>query len=94
MFFSLCAFLFCTDRYDPEEWGLSPSLLRFLEEDGFEQALSQIRQNSSSPGTFEKRFFQYFNAFKILKFLNYSHPRFYDYQDLTRAWADLKAATT
>jgi hypothetical protein len=75
-----------------EELGVSLPLLRFLEEDHFIDALNEIRRNSSSLVTFKKRFFQYFNAFKILKFQNFSHPAFYDYQDLYQAVSDLKEA--
>ncbi|MEL7589207.1 MAG: glycosyltransferase family 2 protein [Prolixibacteraceae bacterium] len=91
-FFDLATFLYPVDRYDPEAWGISEPVSRFLENDHFGEALHQIRQNSSSPGAFAKRFFQYFNAFKVLKFLNFTHTRFYEYQDLYLAWSDLKAA--
>lgn len=75
-----------------EELGVSVPLQRFLDEDRFLDALTGIRANSSSPASFEKRFFQYFNAFKILKYQNFCHPQFYDYQDLNQAVADLKEA--
>ena len=57
----------------------------FLEEDEFEKALLEIRSNASRFESFEKRFFGYFNAFKILKFLNFVHPKFYTFQDLEEA---------
>lgn len=92
VFFALPAFLYQTEHDDPEAWGISESLFRFLKEDHFGEALNQIRRNSSSPAAFEKRFFQYFNAFKILKYMNFAHPGFYEYQDLYLARADLKSA--
>ncbi len=64
----------------------SKPIVSFLIEDNFLQALEEIKSNSSSLETFQKRFFQYFNAFKILKFLNYSHPVFYEFQDLDEAY--------
>ena len=69
---------------------LSPALVSFLEEDEFEKALLEIRSNSSRFNSFEKRFFLYFNAFKILKFLNFAHPRFYAFQDLKEACRQLE----
>ena len=65
----------------------------FLVEDEFEQALLEIRSNAARFSSFEKRFYGYFNAFKILKFLNFSHPSFYDFQDLKEAVRELNAAS-
>ncbi|WP_163718125.1 glycosyltransferase [Mangrovibacterium lignilyticum] len=62
----------------------------FLQDDRFSEALADIQRNSASLPAFKKRFFQYFNAFKILKFLNFSHPRFYAFQDLNEAYSELK----
>ncbi len=68
-------------------------LMEFLVADGFAGSLSEIKKNSSTYPAFEKRFFQYFNAFKILKFLNYSHPDFYAFQDLEEACDLLQTAS-
>jgi glycosyltransferase involved in cell wall biosynthesis len=62
----------------------------FLDEDGFEKSLLEIRSNASRFESFKKRFFLYFNAFKILKFQNFVHPRFYAFQDLVVAFQELK----
>lgn len=70
--------------------GLPLPLFSFLNEDGFEAALKEIRSNASRLDRFQKRFFLYFNAFKILKFLNFAHPRFYPFQDLEVASRQLK----
>jgi len=74
-----------------ESLQLAESITQFLAADGFSKALAEIRQNSASWANFEKRFFQYFNAFKILKFLNFTHPAFYSFQDLKEAYLDLKS---
>lgn len=63
----------------------------FLDDDEFEKALLEIRSNASQFISFEKRFFLYFNAFKILKFLNFVHPRFYVLQDLEEAIGELNS---
>jgi glycosyltransferase involved in cell wall biosynthesis len=69
--------------------GLPPAVAGFLQADGFTEAVNEIRQNSASPAAFEKRFFQYFNAFKVLKFLNFAHPGYYAFQDLQEAVTEL-----
>lgn len=77
---------------DLEKLTVSDAVRRFLIEDRFPESLAEINKNSSSFKTFEKRFYQYFNAFKILKFQNFSHPRFYAFQDLEEAFSQLKEA--
>lgn len=54
----------------------------FLKEDDFFSQLDDLNRNCSSAEIFRKRFFHLFNAFKILKFLNYSHQGFYQKADL------------
>ncbi len=49
-------------------------LQEFLKEDHFLEHLGEIRSNVSSFSFFKKRFFHYFNAFKIVKYLNFVHP--------------------
>ncbi len=49
----------------------------FLVHDDFWKELADLNKNCSSLETFQNRFFQKFNAFKILKFLNFGHGRFY-----------------
>ncbi len=91
-FFRLIPVLYLQNPESAGDLGVSSPLKRFLKEDDFMDALTGIRSNSSSAVAFEKRFFQYFNAFKILKFQNFTHPQFYEYQDLNQAVADLKEA--
>lgn len=52
-----------------------PAYLKdFLIEDNFLPRISEIRANASHLQSFRKRFFNYFNAFKIVKYLNFVHP--------------------
>ena len=55
-------------------------LARFLDEQEFGTALLEIRANSASPATFRKRFWRWFNMFRIMKFLHYA--REYGYPDM------------
>lgn len=54
----------------------------FLQQNNFNAAIEEINQNSSSLKTFTKRFFQWFDAFRLLKFLNFSHESYYRKSDL------------
>jgi hypothetical protein len=55
---------------------------QFLNEDKFWYELADLNKNCSSLRSFQNRFFQKFNAFKILKFLNFAHEHFYQKVDL------------
>ena len=58
----------------------------------FEEKLSEINQNSSTPKSFQKRFFQAFDAFQVLKFLNHVHEQHYTTQNLGEAISQLRMA--
>ncbi len=61
---------------------LPKTVQQFLIEDNFWKEVSELNQNCSTLKTFENRFFQKFNAFKILKYLNFVHEVFYEKVDL------------
>jgi hypothetical protein len=50
----------------------------FLLQDDFMLELNDLNRNCSSLKTFSSRFFQKFNAFKILKYLNFVHNGYYE----------------
>lgn len=54
----------------------------FLQESYFFQELSHLNNNCNSIETFKNRFFTIFNAFKIVKYLNYTHNKYYDRKDV------------
>lgn len=57
---------------------LLPSHTReFLIQDDFSAKIQEIREHTACPDNFRKRFFSYFTAFKILKYLNAVHPAVY-----------------
>ena len=58
----------------------------------FYEKLSEINQNSSTPEAFRKRFFQTFDAFQVLKFLNQVHEQHYSTQNLYEAISQLRLA--
>lgn len=53
------------------------SIVDFLSNHDIHSALEEINDNSSSLKTFKKRFFDWFNAFRILKYLNATSEKFY-----------------
>ena len=55
-----------------------PGVLQaFLEEQQFSVALAEIRRNSASAPAFRKRFWRWFNMFRILKFLHFASEKGY-----------------
>ncbi len=50
----------------------------FLETIDFTGRIREINRNSASPESFRKRFFRWFNAFMVIKYLNFSHDRFFE----------------
>lgn len=52
---------------------IQPLMREFLDRNGYSDAEKEMRENSSSQKTFQKRFFTWFDAFRVLKFLNFAH---------------------
>ncbi len=49
----------------------SQVMIRFLEEQSFASDLNEIRKNATHPKSFQKRFFVWFNAFRVLKLVHF-----------------------
>ena len=64
-------------------------LQSFLDTQDFEKALLEIRSNSASASAFRKRFWRWFNMFRIMKFLHYARERGYPDIPVGRAAAEL-----
>ncbi len=63
---------------------LTGCLRKFLEENDFAQALENMRSNSATSFTFVKRFYSWFDAFRIVKFLNFCADTFFPRKPVTR----------
>ncbi|MDO5664043.1 MAG: glycosyltransferase family 2 protein [Bacteroidia bacterium] len=61
---------------------LHPAIVRFSEETNVLSEIEDSNQNSATLLTFEKRFFHHFNAFKIIKYLNFAHPVYFSLEKL------------
>ncbi|MDR1371020.1 MAG: hypothetical protein LBJ72_12995 [Dysgonamonadaceae bacterium] len=55
----------------------------FIIRDNLICKLEEINRNTGNISSFRKRFFSYFNAFKILKYLNYAHETFFQMENAT-----------
>jgi hypothetical protein len=58
------------------------SIKRFVLNDNFWNELDDLNKNCSSLKSFQTRFFHKFNAFKVLKFMNFAHEKYYEKVDL------------
>jgi hypothetical protein len=71
---------------------LPQSVQEYLESLNFAEKLDEINKYSSNLVSFRKRFFQFFDAFIILRFLNMAHQKYYSEQKLSEAIAQLNDA--
>lgn len=79
VFFDCLSCFFQVDKegYLRQLSGLPRTVRAFLLDDSFEDELDDLNRNCSSGATFRKRFFQKFNAFKVLKYLNFVTEKYY-----------------
>jgi hypothetical protein len=70
------------DFFEQSSQSWSDAIRTFISEEGLDRDFQQLSSNCSRLEIFSDRFFQIFNAFRILKFLNFSHPRFYNKERL------------
>lgn len=69
------------------------SVRKFLGQEEWEKKISEIRDNTSGAASFRKRFFEWFNMFKIVKYLNYSHNDIFEKVAVESAAIDLLGMT-
>jgi hypothetical protein len=60
----------------------NPSLQEFLRIKNFGEAIDQINANTSNRETFKKRFYQWFDAFLLLKYMNFANEMYYTRQPI------------
>ncbi len=53
------------------------SVKSFLETQDFARALEDIRRHTASPASLQKRFFHWFNPFRVMKYLHHARDHFY-----------------
>ncbi len=57
---------------------LHVSIQHFLKENNLLAAIADCNENSATANTFEKRFFHHFDAFTIIKYLNFAHDYYFE----------------
>jgi hypothetical protein len=92
VFFDTIDSLFKKQERAVEEYirNLPEHLFLFLKEDGFLCKIEEINRHTASLPNFRKRFFHYFNAFKIMKYLNFVHPDYFEWADAEEQYALIK----
>ncbi len=69
---------------------LPGAICQFIKTDNFWTEIEDLNQNCSSIDSFKTRFFHKFNAFKILKFMNFGHEFFYEKANLDQQFLRLQ----
>jgi glycosyltransferase involved in cell wall biosynthesis len=69
---------------------LPEPIRKFIQTDNFWVEIEDLNQNCSTPESFKSRFFHKFNAFKILKFMNFGHDGFYEKANLDEQFIRLQ----
>lgn len=64
---------------------LPESIRNFFEQQSGTKRLAEINRNTKSALKFEKRFFQWFDAFLIMKFVHFARDQYYPNVDLSQA---------
>jgi hypothetical protein len=57
--------------------GMRGELFDFLIRDGFWKEVKEIASNTSSLASFKKRFFRYFNAFQMIRYMHFMRDHYY-----------------
>jgi hypothetical protein len=68
---------------------LPPGLKLFIKEGEFFEKLQEIKDNTSAYPAFKKRFFGWFNMFRVVKYLNHVHPAIYEKIPVSEAASEL-----
>jgi hypothetical protein len=78
-FFNGLEGVYSEDRKKKDTWmrSLNPLLIKFLQSQEFESDLPEILTNSASYPAFRKRFWRWFNMFRIMKFLHFAREHGY-----------------
>jgi hypothetical protein len=78
------------ERFSEIVKNLPNPVRQFIETDNFWVEIEDLNRNCSSLDSFKTRFFHKFNAFKILKFMNFGHEGFYEKVNLDEQFLKLQ----
>ena len=88
-FLMLVPTLFRTDEVDGTLAELPEAIAGFLAECRFAHRLGELNANTSTRASFEKRMYQWFNGFRVLKFMHYAARHHYPKEPVCRAAGEL-----
>ncbi|MEM6344897.1 MAG: glycosyltransferase family 2 protein [Bacteroidota bacterium] len=77
------------DLYTKAPQALAPSVQAFCEAENFETKLPELRANVRNLASFPKRFYQWFDALKVLKYVHFARDHYYPEVEVGQAAADL-----
>ncbi|MDQ1296612.1 MAG: hypothetical protein QG611_590, partial [Bacteroidota bacterium] len=90
LFFKVEALFQCNDSELKLLYENLPRGLRsFLSDEEWSQKIAEIKRNTSGKESFRKRFFGWFNMFRIVKYLNHVHEEIYEKIPVTEAASEL-----
>lgn len=73
---------------------LPTPLKAYLTKNEFTNAICEINSNTSTISSFTKRFFLWFDAFKLLKYMNFAHEQYYPKEPITETARKLLIKST
>lgn len=93
--FSLVERIFLNENNDPEFFymDLPPRIQEFIEIGEWAGKIAEIKRNTSGIQSFRKRFFGWFNMFRIVKYLNSVHISILEKRPVNECAAELLIAT-
>ncbi|MFI5164907.1 MAG: glycosyltransferase family 2 protein, partial [Bacteroidia bacterium] len=68
---------------------LPDSVITFLKQEHFEKKLTELREHTASQKAFVKRFYKWFDGFKLLKYIHFARDQFHPQVKLSEAVHDL-----
>jgi len=73
-------FIYNSDEQEIENFlnSLHPALKQFIDSIDYSEKISEIKENTTSYDSFRKRFFFWFDAFMLLKYLNFAHEKYFE----------------
>ena len=95
LFFSLIekTFGFAIDDHEYGYYDLPPGIRQFVGIEEWRAKIREIKNNTSGIQSFRKRFFGWFNMFKIVKYLNFSHSTLFAKKPVDECALELIKAT-
>jgi hypothetical protein len=94
-FFNMIEQVFNCKYYNEsyQYYKLPASVQSFISETEWRERIKEIKGNTSGLQSFQKRFFNWFNMFKIVKYLNHVHLHYYRKYSVEEAACDLLEST-